>query len=43
MTCQTNEAAGKYYNIRIDEATDTSNTEQMVFCLHYVDDKTKAY
>ncbi|KAL5503111.1 hypothetical protein EMCRGX_G010015 [Ephydatia muelleri] len=27
VTCQTNEAAGKYYNIMIDEATDTSRTQ----------------
>ena len=33
-----NEVAGKYYSIMIDETTDNSNVEQMVFCLHYVDD-----
>ena len=29
---------GKLYTIMIDETTDISNTEQMIFCLRYVDD-----
>ena len=33
-----NEVAGKYYSIMIDETTDNSNVEQMVFCLCHVDD-----
>ena len=33
-----NEVSGKWYTIMVDETTDISNTEQMVFCLRYVDD-----
>ena len=29
---------GNWYKIMIDETTDLSNTEQMLFCLRYVDD-----
>ena len=29
---------GKWYTMMIDETTDLSNTEQMIFCLCYVDD-----
>lgn len=31
------EVAGKWFTIMIDETTDVSNAEQMVFCLRYVD------
>ena len=31
------EICGKWYTIMVDETTDISNTEQMVFCLRYVD------
>ena len=31
------ELAGKWFTIMIDETTDVSNAEQMVFCLRYVD------
>ena len=34
-----NEVAGKYYSFMIDETTDV---EQMVFCLRYVDDNVDA-
>ena len=33
-----NEVAGKYYSIMIDETTDNSTVEQMAFCLRNVDD-----
>lgn len=29
---------GMWYTIMIDETTDLTNTEQMIFCLRYVDD-----
>ena len=35
----TSELSGKWYTIMVDETTDISNTEQMVLCLCYVDDK----
>ena len=31
------EVSGKWYTVMVDETTDISNTEQMVFCLRYVD------
>jgi hypothetical protein len=31
--------AGKQFSIMVDETTDVSNTEQLVFCLRYVDDQ----
>ncbi len=31
--------ADKWFTIMVDETTDLSNTEQMVFCLRYVDDQ----
>ena len=31
------EVSGKWFTIMVDETTDLSNTEQMVFCLHNVD------
>ena len=31
------EVFGKWFTIMVDETTDLSNTEQMVFCLRYVD------
>lgn len=33
------EVSGKWFTIMVDETTDLSNTEQMVFCLRYVDDQ----
>ena len=29
----------KWFTLMVDETTDTSNTEQMVFCLRHVDDQ----
>lgn len=37
------ELSGKWYTIMIDETTDLSNTEQMVCCLHYVDDDLEVH
>ena len=31
--------ADKYYTSLVDETTDISNSEQLVFCLRYVDDE----
>ncbi len=31
--------ADKYHTIMVDETTDVSNMEQLVFCLRYVDDE----
>lgn len=35
--------AGKYYSIMVDESTDVSNTEQLVFCIRYVDDRLMSH
>ena len=35
--------SGKWYTIMVDETTDLSNTEQMVFCLRYVDDDLEVH
>lgn len=32
---------GMWYTIMIDETTDLTNTEQMIFCLRYVDDEVE--
>ena len=32
------DVSGKWFTIMVDETTDQSNTEQMVFCLRHVDD-----
>lgn len=37
------ETSGKWYTIMVDETTDVSNTEQMVFCLRYVDDNLEVH
>ena len=37
------ELTGKWYSIMVDECTDASNTEQMVFCLRYVDDNLEVH
>ena len=37
------EFTGKWYSIMVDECTDASNTEQMVFCLRYVDDNLEVH
>ena len=34
----TGSIAGRHFAIMVDETTDISNTEQLVFCLHYVDE-----
>ena len=31
--------SGRYYSIMVDETTDVSNNEQLVFCVRYVDNK----
>ena len=37
------EISGKWFTIMVDETTDLSNTEQMVFCLRYVDDNLEVH
>ena len=37
------EISGKWFTIMVDETTDLSNTEQMVFCLRYVDDSLEVH
>lgn len=37
------EVSGKWFIIMVDETTDLSNTEQMVFCLCYVDDDLEVH
>ena len=37
------EISGKWFTIMVDETTDLSNTEQMVFCLRYVDEKLEVH
>ena len=37
------ELSEKWYTIIIDETTDLSNTEQMICCLHYVDDDLEVH
>ena len=39
--CQ--EISGKWYTIMVDETTDLANTEQMVFCLRYVDESLQVH
>lgn len=39
--CQ--EISGKWYTIMVDETTDLANTEQMVFCLRYVNDSLQVH
>ena len=38
-----NNLAGRQFAIMIDETTDISNTEQLVFCPRYVDDKLASH
>ena len=37
------ELSGKWYTIMADETTDLSNTEEMVLCLHPVDDDLEVH
>ena len=37
------EISGKWYTFMVDETTDISNTEQVVFCLQYVDNCLKVH
>ena len=37
------EISGKWYALMVDETMDLSNTEQMVLCLHYVDDSLEVH
>ena len=39
----TEELSSKYFTIMLDETTDQSNTEQMVFSLRYVDDDLEVH
>ena len=32
------ELSGRWFTVMVDETTDLSNTEQLVFCIRYVDD-----
>ena len=37
------EVSGRWFTIMVDETTELSNTEQMVFCLPYVDEKLEVH
>lgn len=34
---------GKLFSIMVDETTDISNTEQLVFCIRYVDEQLNGH
>ena len=39
----TADVSGKWFTLMVDETTDTSNTEQMVVCLRFVDNSLKVH
>ena len=39
----TNDVSGQWYTIMVDETTDMSNTEQLVFCIRYVDSNLEVH
>ena len=39
----TNDVSGQWYTIMVDETTDMSNTERLVFCIRYVDSNLEVH
>ena len=39
----TNDVSGQWYTIMVDETTNMSNTEQLVFCIRYVDSNLEVH